>query len=152
MQRHSVLKMLKLHCGEWHRCNSTKLQAVMKWLEPWNNSCCFSVGSTIVIIVNWKIFSFDDPSSDGSSTFAQLRRKHPNGYNNNGAPYTHPSPKKTFVDPDRSTNPITNYRLCCVISGPIRPATPYRIIQSAVLPQCTEQTDRQMVGENVRWL
>jgi len=38
-----------------------------------------------------------------------------------------------------------------IIPWPIQPTSPNRI-QSAVLPQCTGQTDQQKVGWNVRWL
>jgi len=79
-------------------------------------------------------------SSDGTRTLAQLRRKLPIRYN--GAPHIPRS--KILLAVDLSPNQTT-----CLIIGPTWPTIPNRIhIRSAVLPQCTGQTD----GQTNRWL
>jgi len=57
-------------------------------------------------------------------------------------------PTKLLILVDQSQKSTT-----CLIPGSIRPSTSYCIhIWSAILPQYTRQTDREMVGGNVQWL
>ena len=72
----------------------------------------------------------------------------PIGYN--GAHHIRPPPKK-----NPSGGRIRKPNCTCLIPGSIRPTIPNRIhIRSAVLPQCTGQTDthtdQQTVGGNLR--
>jgi len=69
------------------------------------------------------------PNKNAQSDLGTGRVKVPIGYN--GAPHIRPLPV------DRSPNPTI-----CLIPGPIRPTISNCIhIRSAILPQCTGQTD-----------
>ena len=104
---------------------------ILEWITPSNNTRAFKNEPKY----NNKFAQSNLGRGPRRGAVAHIRRKVPIGYN--GTPQIRPP--KVPLSVDRSPNPTT-----CLIPGPVRPMMPNRIrIRSAVLPQCTGQTDRR---------